>query len=558
MNNFFDLSRLDGEDAGRGKEIVIYEPKLNPREDVRILMHPYSEGTGLLYNGSIFERIPVHKAYSLLSELYNKETGKNANKDKLKWHFPDLFITQTDMNMSEILTGRDGNAYDFAALRKSIKDSNYKGYESSDFWIKPASFYKDRVPTQQLGAKYLLPKERPCESKIIDFFKERLLNEEDYFSLMTAIVKGFVLNRSSKESIVILSPVKNSGKTVESKVIKNMFGDYAEKINLKIITPNATDTERYKYYYDHKNIRFFIIGETDQAIVLNERTIKDITGREDLPVPFNNREENSFNVNFQLFGGGSNIPFKPEDSRFTLYDRIFYLPFGKVLPLEERVENFEKVLGTDQELDTFFSYLVDNFSAQITTNFMKKTRSMSLAEDYSRLLNETVRFFLDKCCLRGVSTSNSNLQKYTCSQIHTLFLKFIRLYGIFIIKKLRFNYDADGNELNDSQILGLFSFPTEREFKNLMDRELGAATVDSRSNKGYMWKNLFVKAPLIFLFNNENIQDYVNSFDEILASLDRIKTVDDAFNSIKAFNSSMQGGLSDVQLAILLHCQGLI
>jgi hypothetical protein len=72
-----------------------------------------------------------------------------------------------------------------------------------------------------------------------------------------------------------------------------------------------------------------------------------------------------------------------------------------------------------------------------------------------------------------------------------------------------------------------------------MDQELGAATADGRNNQGYKWKNLFVKAPLVYLFNPTMAKNYVNSFDKVLADLDEIKTVDDAINSMNYFNELM-------------------
>jgi hypothetical protein len=364
-----------------------------------------------------------------------------------------------------------------------------------------------------------------------------ITDDENFKIYMTAIVKGFILEVSTKNFIVCINPVKNATKTTAAKIIKRMFGTYADILPLSYITPKTKELDSNRYFYNHKNIRFMMVAEMKNSIILDENKIKALTGREDMAVPYGNSSGKIFNSNFQLFGGSTNVPFKPETKISELSDRLFYLPFGKVLPPSKRIKKYEDVLSTEEELDLFFSFLIDSYYPYSIDAEIKRTRIMVLADDYARLLYEPVRFFLEKCCIRGVSSSHSNMQKYSCSEVHTFFLKFIRLYWIYVMGQLKFDCDAEGNLLSYETLLSQCSFPTYNDFKKQMDRELGAATDDERCNRGYMWRNLFVKTPLVYFFNNENVKDHLANMDILLTEMDKLQTVQDAINSFDMFKN---------------------
>jgi hypothetical protein len=519
------------------KKVVVKkkQDKIQSRDDIFF----FHDGTAWIYDGSTYIRRNAAAGRKILADYHRQITGEELSEIKSKNLYGDLRKDDTDIGCEWLLFSRSGEyVYDLNKL-KNIRNSG--GDSNKDrTWIKPSKEFKSCLPTRRFGADYVFPEDRhwpySSQSKICEYQKEWLPNDDDREQYEKALTKAFVAEVLTKNFLVKLNPVRNTGKSKDTDAVMAMFGDYASVMLTHLLLPQ-NEKEAISHLFRQRKARIQFVGETDRDTRLNETGLKSWTGGDSIQGPYVYRGNTTFRVQSQFIGGGSNAPFAPQDGlRFDSNDRVFYLPFGKALTIEKRQSNLSEILCQKHELDFFFSYLIDKHFPSAIYESLKKTRRMKLAEEYARLLYDPVHFFLERCCIIGQSERYTTIRRITTEEVYSYFSTFLRMYGPYLMRELNFDFDDNGSRLSDSDLILHYKFPNHIEFKRTVDRAIGGATDANRISAGRSWSNLIVKSPIVYFAGNPGIVEIANFFDTFFQALDHIQTVSDAGQSITDFN----------------------
>jgi hypothetical protein len=294
----------------------------------------------------------------LVKEAREREKKIPENPLALLTSFPSLRIDEVNRGSEHLLRMRGGDVLNVAAYANVVR-SGRNPQESLGEWIHPLQGYADHHLTYETNARYIAGGLRTKEPVIRDYIDHSVDDPETsrvlHFFFATPLV-GW----QTFKAITFLIGLKNAGKSVTLNLVCSVFGSYT--MTVPPIYMLAFNEDRLtKELFAGFGKRILRIDELNGEMSFNEPVIKRIGGRDGLANPFVTHPVREFTPQVKLFCD-SNAPLKPQvGNESTISDRLYYVPYGKVIPAGKRNPHFEKELATQENLDTYFSWLVDTY-----------------------------------------------------------------------------------------------------------------------------------------------------------------------------------------------------
>lgn len=465
----------------------------------------------------------------------NRQIIQPAFSEKdLITRFSFLEIQELNYNSELLFLDRVGNVCNWAAFGNLVE----RGIDPKlhlHRWIQKGGAYRKQYLTYRGGARYLLPEER-CGERIIEKLLEEAIPCPETRVFFYIFLAGTLFGEQTfKAFVFLINPTKNNGKTVFVIILSRLHGGYARAL---LPSDLIDDRERTfdKIMILDKGVHFCFVDETGETFRLPESMLKRYSGRAPIKNPYSTGKMKEFKSQAK-FLFDSNWPVKPENgTQSSIEDRVFQIAYGKVIT--QRISHFEDKVSTPENLDEFFSFLVDNYLHRaLKGELPERTPYMILADDLFKIRNDPISFFLEKATINLTSDPGNTrrLQDYTVDDVHLLFYYFVKTYNARLMRQLRFDFHSDGTPMTDHELNLSIEVPPLKEFKARVDALYIEADYYNRSSRAYRWPNLYVKDLLVYFYGLPAVRDIYGGLDKVIEQLDRIRTVEQSISSVQPF-----------------------
>ena len=331
------------------------QPDYNPKNYI------YTQDGGPRYRAYHIEQglcnqISLGVLLTVLKEDVLSQSRKlPRNPMDLLLEYPELRLEVTNYMSEHLLVMSNGKVINFAAYEK-IVERNEDPLMDLPQWIHSSDEYLNHRLTNRTGARFDLVLSKSNINPIREYIEECVGDIETANVLHFFFSLCLIGHQTLKMLVIIVGP-KNAGKSAVFTLIAKMFGTYSVTFPPSYFLP-CNEDRLTKELFSSQGIRFLRVDELGKDSIFNEAIIKRITGRDGLNNPFVTHSVRKFDPQCKIFCD-SNYPLKPQfGTQSTIEDRVFYIPFGKVIPKEQRDPFFVEKLGTQENLDTYFSWLL--------------------------------------------------------------------------------------------------------------------------------------------------------------------------------------------------------
>lgn len=302
---------------------------------------------------------------SVLSELVREEGGfLPRNPMDLLLQFPELRVDEMNYQSEHLLVTLGYRIINWAAFANLVK-AGEDPFLFLEKWIHDSIRYEAHRLTYMTGARFDVRLSLPTVNPIREYI-ENCVNDAETSKLLHFFFALCLIGWQTVKMILIIVGPKNAGKTALFTLICKVFGTYAVTFPPSYFLPSNED-RLAKELFTSQGVRFLRVDELGKDSVFNETMIKRMTGRDGIKNPFVTSSVRIFYPQCKVFCD-SNYPLKPQyGTESTISDRTFYIPFGKVIPKEERDPFFVEKIATQENLDIYFSWLIRHFAMDAIT-----------------------------------------------------------------------------------------------------------------------------------------------------------------------------------------------
>lgn len=282
------------------------------------------------------------------------------NPTDLLAQFPELRVEFMNYMSEHLLVMPNRKVLNFAAFMNLLERSE-DPLSRLDKWIHDSGRYIAHRLTYQTGAKFE-PEYLGLRTIAIKDYIDSCVGDEATSNLLHFFFATCLIGWQTLKMFVSIVGPKNAGKSTVFKLIEKMFGSYSATFPPDWFHPSKEE-RLAKELFTSSGIRFLRIDELGKDSIFNEAAIKRVTGRDGIVNPFVTHSLRLFYPQCKFFCD-SNYPLKPQyGTESTISDRTFYIPFRKVIQKDQRDFFFESRLATQENLDIYFTWLIQNYAA---------------------------------------------------------------------------------------------------------------------------------------------------------------------------------------------------
>ena len=267
------------------------------------------------------------------------------------------------------------------------------------------------------------------------FIDEITLGDKDKARYLQKAL-GYSMFGSSKEECMFILHGKTTrnGKSTLLGAIHYLLGDYAAVSPVSIICrgDRAKNADAPSpMLASLKGKRFVTMAESSQYGKLDEETIKQLTGGEEISARNIYERQMTFLPQFTLWLSCNDLPAVHDKSLFAS-DRIKVIEFNKHFSEAERDVTLKDLFKNPVSMQGIFSWLVAGF-------FWYKREGLSMSDDMKRVIkqyesdNDLVLQFLEEECQRTKGKSTQAKALYNKYKI------WARSNGYYIMNAKKFN-----------------------------------------------------------------------------------------------------------------------
>ena len=293
--------------------------------------------------------------------------------------------------------------------------------------------------TMQTGFDYTLQDTR-CP-RWEQFISEVTCNDPDKAEYLQKALGYSMIGMANEECMFILhGKTTRNGKSTMLSAIHHLLGDYASVSPVSIIckSDRSKNAEAANpMLASLKGKRFVTMAESNQYGKLDEETIKQLTGGEEIKARNLYEATTTFLPQFTLWLSCNDLPSVNDKSLFAS-DRVRVVEFNRHFSENEQDKNLKNEFQTPEAMRGIFTWLLEGYFKYKRFGLKMSPSMKSVITKYEKD-NDLVLQFLEEKCERaeGVITKAKTLfdsYKIWCKS-----------NGYFIITSKRFNADMEAH-----------------------------------------------------------------------------------------------------------------
>lgn len=362
--------------------------------------YSYKEGKWIKDIGSLIvsdrvkEFIQLMELYSWtikdedLKVKYKKfliKTGDRRFRDRLIKDSMDIMPINADKfdNNPYLINCKNGT-YD---LKKKI----FRGHDWQDYL------------TMQTNFEYYLSIGQPKRCKRWETFIDEIMQGNEVKKNYLQRALGYSILGSSNEECMFICYGKTTrnGKSTLLDAIQHLLGDYSCVSPVSIICRSSTSKNADMASPTLANLkgkRFVTMAESSQYGKLDEETIKQLTGGEEITARALYENTISYKPQFTLWLSCNDLPSVQDKSVFAS-DRLRVIAFDKHFDESTRDKNLKELFRDSENMKGIFLWLLDGYYDYVKNGLNMPTEIKKVVEEYERD-NDLVLQFLEDTCIK--------------------------------------------------------------------------------------------------------------------------------------------------------------
>lgn len=292
--------------------------------------------------------------------------------------------------------------------------------------------------TMQTNFEYTMQEDVRCD-RWEHFIDEVTSNDKEKADYLQRALGYSMLGTSKEECMFILhGKTTRNGKSTLLGTVHHLLGDYAAVSPVSIIckSDRAKNAEAASpTIAGLKGKRFVTMAESNQYGRLDEETIKQLTGGEEISARNLYESQMTYLPQFTMWLSCNDLPSVQDKSLFAS-DRVRVIEFNRHFSEEERDENLKETFRTPEAMIGIFTWLLIGY-------FRYKRFGLKMCESMKRVIkqyekdNDLVLQFLEEKCTKVEDGGTKAKALYDAYKI------WCRSNGYFIMSAKKFNANLE-------------------------------------------------------------------------------------------------------------------
>lgn len=253
--------------------------------------------------------------------------------------------------------------------------------------------------TMQTNFEYTMQDDVRCE-RWEEFIREVTCNDKDKADYLQRALGYSMLGTCKEECMFILhGKTTRNGKSTLLGTIHHLLGDYATVSPVSIICKGdrAKNAEAASpMLASLKGKRFVTMAESNQYGKLDEETIKQLTGGEEVKARNLHEAPMTFLPQFTLWLSCNDLPAVQDKSLFAS-DRVRVIEFNRHFSEEERDESLKDTFRTPEAMKGIFTWLVIGYFRYKRFGLKMSETMKKVIRQYERDNDIVLQFLEEKC-----------------------------------------------------------------------------------------------------------------------------------------------------------------
>ena len=371
----------------------------------------------ILYCGEI-EDDDLRKSYT---SFVNKMGDRRMRDRILKDATGELRINAVQFDADPYLINCVNGTYD-------LRDFSFREHRWEDFL------------TMQTVFRHTVSRDVRCE-RWETFIEEVTQGDSDKADFLQRALGYSLLGMANEECMFILhGKTTRNGKSTMLSAIHHLLGDYASVSPVSIIckTDRTRNAEAANpMLASLKGKRFVTMAESNQYGKLDEETIKQLTGGEEIKARNLYETVSTFLPQFTLWLSCNDLPSVNDKSLFAS-DRVRVVEFNRHFTEEEQDKGLKAEFQTQEAMQGIFSWLIAGYFKYRRFGLKMSEPMRQVIRQYERD-NDLVLQFLEEKCERDDEALTRAKALYDSFKI------WCKSNGYFIPSAKRFNADLEAH-----------------------------------------------------------------------------------------------------------------
>ncbi len=325
------------------------------------------------------------------------KTGDRRFRDRLIKDAMDISPINADMfdNNPYLINCKNGT-YD-------LKNKVFRGASWEDYL------------TMQTNFEYWFSVNKPTKCKRWEQFIDEIMQGDEVKKNYLQRALGYSILGSSKEECMFICYGKTTrnGKSTLLDAIQHLLGDYSCVSPVSIICKSSTAKNADSASPTLANLkgkRFVTMAESSQYGKLDEETIKQLTGGEEIQARALYENTISYKPQFTLWLSCNDLPSVQDKSVFAS-DRLRVITFDKHFDESTRDKNLKDYFREDENMKGIFLWLLQGYYDYVKNGLNMPTEIKKVVQEYERD-NDLVLQFLEDTCIRQENTEINQKDLY--------------------------------------------------------------------------------------------------------------------------------------------------
>ena len=313
--------------------------------------------------------------------------------------------------------------------------------------------------TMQTGFDYTLQDTR-CP-RWEQFISEVTCNDPDKAEYLQKALGYSMIGMANEECMFILhGKTTRNGKSTMLSAIHHLLGDYASVSPVSIIckSDRSKNAEAANpMLASLKGKRFVTMAESNQYGKLDEETIKQFTGGEEIKARNLYEATTTFLPQFTLWLSCNDLPSVNDKSLFAS-DRVRVVEFNRHFSEDEQDKNLKNEFQTPEAMRGIFTWLLEGYFKYKRFGLKMSPEMRQVVRQYEKD-NDLVLQFLEEKCEKAEGAYTRAKSLYDSYKI------WCKSNGYFVCSAKRFNADMEAHPEWHSGKTVYSGYPTYRNIR---------------------------------------------------------------------------------------------
>lgn len=309
-------------------------------------------------------------------------------------------------------------------------------YDLSDFSFREHRW--DDFLTMQTAFEYTVQTDSRCE-RWEQFIKEVTSNDAEKADFLQRALGYSLLGTAKEECMFILhGKTTRNGKSTMLNTIENLLGDYSTVSPVSIIcrSDRSANAEAASPTLARlKGKRFVTMAESNQYGKLDEETIKQLTGGEEITARNLYEAQMTYLPQFTLWLSCNDLPAVQDKSLFAS-DRIKVIEFNRHFSASERDETLKDLFKTPEAQKGIFHWLIIGYAKYLRKGLSMSEDMQDVINQYERDNDIVLQYLEEKC---EVSAED----KVKCKSLYDSYKVWCKANGYYVMSSRKFYSGVD-------------------------------------------------------------------------------------------------------------------